>query len=87
METFIAVLLITVLLYVFKGIVIVQEQQEVIVERLGSYERKLTAGLNFIFPIFEAPRSILRKEWIRDGNKNYAVLVAFIVKKLFKNNT
>ena len=74
METFIAVLLITVLLYVFKGIVIVQEQQEVIVERLGSYERKLTAGLNFIFPIFEAPRSILRKEWIRDGNKNYAVL-------------
>ena len=50
METFIAVLLITVLLYVFKGIVIVQEQQEVIVERLGSYERKLTAGLNFIFP-------------------------------------
>ncbi len=74
METFIAVLLITVLLYVFKGIVIVQEQQEVIVERLGSYERKLTAGLNFIFPIIEAPRSILRKEWIRDGNKSYATL-------------
>lgn len=74
METFLAVLLITVLLYVFKGIVIVQEQQEVIVERLGSYERKLTAGLNFIFPIFEAPRSILRKEWIHDGNKNYPVM-------------
>ena len=74
METFIAVLLITVLLYVFKGIVIVQEQQEVIVERLGSYERKLTAGLNFIFPIFEAPRSILRKEWIRDGSKSYSIL-------------
>lgn len=74
MEVVIIVLLLTVLLYVFKGIVIIQEQQEVIVERLGSYERKLTAGLNFIFPILEAPRSILRKEWIHDGNKNYTVL-------------
>lgn len=76
METVLAVLLVAVLLYVFKGIVIVQEQQEVIVERLGSYEKKLTAGLNFIFPILEAPRSILRKEWIRDGSKNYAVVRA-----------
>ena len=76
METVLAVLLVAVLLYVFKGIVIVQEQQEVIVERLGSYEKKLTAGLNFIFPILEAPRSILRKEWISDGSKNYAVVRA-----------
>lgn len=76
METVLAVLLVAVLLYIFKGIVIVQEQQEVIVERLGSYEKKLTAGLNFIFPIFEAPRSILRKEWIHDSGKNYAVLRA-----------
>ena len=75
MESFVAVLLVLVLLYVFKGIIIVQEQQEVIVERLGSYEKKLTAGLNFIFPILEAPRSILRKEWVRDGSgKGYSVL-------------
>jgi len=74
METVVAVLLVVVLLYIFKGIVIVQEQQEVIVERLGSYEKKLTAGLNFIFPIFEAPRGILRKEWIRDGNHSYSVV-------------
>ena len=74
METMLAVLLVAVLLYVFKGIIIVQEQQEVIVERLGSYEKKLTAGLNFIFPIFEAPRSILKKFWIQDGNRSYFVV-------------
>lgn len=74
MESFVAVLLLLVLLYIFKGIIIVQEQQEVIVERLGSYEKKLTAGLNFIFPVLEAPRSILRKEWIRDNNGSYTVV-------------
>ncbi len=74
METFAVVLLVLVLLYIFKGIIIVQEQQEVIVERLGSYEKKLTAGLNFIFPVLEAPRSILRKEWIRDNKGSYTVV-------------
>ena len=73
-EAVLGVLLIAVLVYIFKGIIIVQQQQEVIVERLGSYEKKLEAGLNFIFPIFEAPRSILRKEWIQDGNRSYYVV-------------
>lgn len=73
-EAVLGVLLIAVLVYIFKGIIIVQQQQEVIVERLGSYEKKLEAGLNFIFPILEAPRSILRKEWIQDGNRSYYVV-------------
>jgi len=56
------ILLAALLIYIFKGIIIVQQQQEVIIERLGKYEgKKLGAGLNFIFPILEAPRGILTK--------------------------
>lgn len=73
-EAVLGILLVAVLIYIFKGIIIVQQQQEVIVERLGSYEKKLEAGLNFIFPILEAPRSILRKEWIQDNNRSYYVV-------------
>ncbi len=59
---FILFLLIALCIYVFKGIIIVQQQQEVIIERLGRFEgKKLTAGLNFIFPILESPRGILKK--------------------------
>ena len=55
------ILVVALLIYVFKGIIIVQQQQEVIIERLGRYEKTLRAGLNFIFPILEAPRGILKK--------------------------
>ncbi len=55
------ILIAALLIYIFKGIIIVQQQQEVIIERMGRYDRKLEAGLNFIFPILEAPRSILEK--------------------------
>ena len=69
----ILILLIAVVIYVFKGIIIVQQQQEVIIERMGRYERTLTAGLNFIFPILEAPRGILTKVSQRgfDGQTYY----------------
>ena len=55
------ILIVALLMFFFKGIVIVQQQQEVIIERLGRYEKTLRAGLNFIFPILEAPRGILKK--------------------------
>ena len=56
------ILVIATIIYIAKGIVIVQQQQEVIIERMGRYERTLSAGLNFIQPILEAPRVILTKE-------------------------
>ncbi len=56
------ILVIATIIYIAKGIVIVQQQQEVIIERMGRYERTLSAGLNFIQPILEAPRGILTKE-------------------------
>ena len=67
------ILLVALVVYVAKGIIIVQQQQEVIIERMGRYEKTLTAGLNFIFPILEAPRGILTKQVQRgfDGQPYY----------------
>ncbi len=61
MSLLIIILLAVLVVYMVKGIVIVQEQQEVLIERLGRYEKTLHAGFNFILPIFEVPRSILKK--------------------------
>ncbi len=69
------ILLVALVVYVAKGIIIVQQQQEVIIERMGRYEKTLTAGLNFIFPILEAPRGILTKQVQRgfDGQPYYTL--------------
>ena len=53
MGLLLAILLVALLIYVFKGIIIVQQQQEVIIERMGRYEKTLRAGPNFIFPMIE----------------------------------
>lgn len=73
MPVVLLILLVSLLIYVFKGIIIVQQQQEVIIERMGRYEKTLSAGPNFIFPILEAPRSILKKISQRglDGKSYY----------------
>lgn len=44
--------------YVIKGIIIVQQAEVVIIERLGKFEKVLQPGINFIFPILEAPRGM-----------------------------
>ena len=61
MSLFLFILVILLFIYVFKGIIIVQQQEEVIIERLGRYEKTLKAGPNFIFPILDAPRGIAKK--------------------------
>ncbi len=55
------VLVALVVIYVLKGIIIIQQAEAVIVERLGKFEKELSPGLNFIFPILEAPRAIAWK--------------------------
>ena len=44
--------------YIIKGVIIVQQMEEVIIERLGSYQKTLKPGLNFIIPIIDTPRGI-----------------------------
>ena len=46
------------LIFVTKGVIIVQQAEVVIVERLGKFDRVLESGFNFIIPIIEAPRAI-----------------------------
>ena len=78
MGLLILILLVALIIYVAKGIVIVQQQQEVIIERMGRYEKTLSAGLNFIFPILKAPRGILTKQVQRgfDGQSYYTLKLA-----------
>lgn len=52
------VLIILAIVYVMKGVIIVQQAEVVIVERLGKFEKILQSGLNFIIPILEAPRGM-----------------------------
>ena len=70
MSVFLLVLLVAAGIFVAKGVVIVQQAEVVIVERLGKYERTLESGLNYIIPILEAPRGIAWKVTQKsfDGN-------------------
>jgi len=64
------VLVVLAILYILKGVIIIQQAESVIVERLGKYERELEPGLNFIFPIFEAARPIAWKMTYKDAAGN-----------------
>ncbi len=55
-----------VIVYFLKGIVIIQQAEAMIVERLGKFERELGPGLNFIFPILEAPRKMMWKVTVKE---------------------
>ena len=61
MFIFLVFLIALVLIFAFKGIIIVQQAEVVIVERLGKYKKTLESGLNFIVPILEAPRGVAWK--------------------------
>jgi len=55
---FLWILIALAVVYVVKGVVIVQQAEVVIIERLGRFDRILQSGFNFIFPILEAPRGM-----------------------------
>jgi regulator of protease activity HflC (stomatin/prohibitin superfamily) len=52
------VLLVGAIAFIAKGLFIVQQSEAVVVERLGSYNRTLGPGINFIIPVLERPRPI-----------------------------
>ena len=58
MFSFSLFLIALAIIFVGKGVVIVQQAEVVIVERLGKFDRVLESGFNFIIPIIEAPRAI-----------------------------
>ncbi len=50
-----------VAVFIFKGIVVVRHSERMVIERLGSYNRTLTPGINFIVPFLDRPRDFLWK--------------------------
>jgi regulator of protease activity HflC (stomatin/prohibitin superfamily) len=70
METFLTLLVLLAIYFVIKGCIIVEQQEVVIIQRLGKYKETLSAGLNFIVPFIDSPKNIYKKVTInyRDGN-------------------
>lgn len=77
MITFLVFLVVLALIYIAKAIVIVQQAEVVIIERLGKFHKILDSGLNFINPIFDAPRAI---DW-KVTQKGYEGTYSYIQKR------
>lgn len=78
------ILLVLVILYIVKGVIIVQQMEEVIIERFGSYYRTLKPGLNFIIPIVDTPRGInwkVSQKGVDGQTYSYTKLVTRIDKR------
>jgi regulator of protease activity HflC (stomatin/prohibitin superfamily) len=74
MDASILIPILIALLVVFiiaKGVRIVQQSEAMVVERLGKYQKTLTAGFNIIIPVFDKPREITYRmsRDLPDGNK------------------
>ena len=54
MFSFISVLILIIGFMIYKTIIIVTERENVIVERLGKYQRTLTPGIYFLVPFFDS---------------------------------
>ena len=55
-------LAVLVIIFFIKGIQIVQQQEVMLIERLGKFDRILDSGFHYIFPFLEVPRTISWKE-------------------------
>ena len=55
-------LAVLVIIFFVKGIQIVQQQEVMLIERLGKFDRILDSGFHYIFPFLEVPRTISWKE-------------------------
>ncbi|MGM9774037.1 MAG: SPFH domain-containing protein [Candidatus Egerieousia sp.] len=57
-------IIIIVVLFVMSGLVIIQQSETKIVERLGKYHSTLPSGINIIWPIIDKPRKIYTRRVI-----------------------
>ncbi len=56
--SFFWILLALAIIYIAKGVIIVQQAEEMIIERWGKFHKILSPGLNFIIPFIDTPRGI-----------------------------
>ena len=75
MFVFSVFLIVLALIFVSKGVIIVQQAEVVIIERLGKFHRVLESGFNFVVPIIDTPRAIDWKITQRGFNgETYSVI-------------
>ncbi|NCC98807.1 MAG: SPFH/Band 7/PHB domain protein [Bacteroidia bacterium] len=55
------ILVVLVVIYVLRGFKIVSQSETMIVERLGKYQRTITAGINIILPIVERAKDTVTR--------------------------
>ncbi|WP_110640670.1 SPFH domain-containing protein [Salinicola sp. CPA57] len=60
-------------LLIVKGLVIVRQSEVMVVERLGSFNRLLESGINFIIPFIEQPRAISMIRYRKQGEEYYPI--------------
>lgn len=58
MGTLLLVIIILVIAYFVAGIKIVQQEEAMVIQKLGTFEKILYSGFHIIFPFLEAPRKI-----------------------------
>ena len=72
MELMLALLILATLYIVIKGCIIVEQQEVKIIQRLGKYKETLSAGMNFIIPFIDAPKTVYKKVTVKyhDGGQS-----------------
>lgn len=65
---------IMVLILVIKGLKIVQQSEAIVIERLGSYHKTLSPGINWIIPFVDLPRSIKMRGYQVINNEPVAIV-------------
>jgi len=53
MEIVVIAIAIMVVVFVYKGIIVIRNSERMVIERLGNYSRTLMPGINFIVPLPE----------------------------------
>lgn len=66
---------VMVVIFVIKGLMIVQQSEAVVIERLGSYHKTLAPGINWIIPFVDLPRSIKMRRYQVIKNEQIPVVV------------
>ncbi|WP_375058446.1 SPFH domain-containing protein [Zobellella sp. DQSA1] len=65
---------VVILALIVKGLMIVQQSEAVVIERLGSYQKTLAPGINWIIPFVDKPRSIKVRRYQAIGGENVPIV-------------
>ncbi len=70
-----------VIIFVASGFRIVRQSETMVIERLGKYNRSLSAGINIILPVFDKPRQIMWR-YQKEGLEGRSIIIKTIVSRI-----